>query len=94
MRPTRCRPRVSRRDRGATLVELALLCPLICRVLPGMATRGIALSQKNSKENLDREDAWFGGTLQENAGWANAMRDHTVSLSGGDRSAPTCARSW
>lgn len=78
------RPIDSRHDRGASLVEFALLAPIVFALLLGMITGGLALSKKNSMENAVREGARFGATLPEDDGWAAAVQARVVELSGGD----------
>lgn len=73
-----------RQDRGATLVEFAILAPLLFALVFGTITGGIALSRKNSMTNAVREGARFGATVPESASWATSVRDRTVSLAGGD----------
>lgn len=75
---------VARQDRGTSLVEFALIAPLLFALLLGMITGGLALSEKNSMENAVREAARFGATLDEGTGWATAVRARAVELSGGD----------
>ena len=73
-----------RKDRGASLVEFALLAPLLFALLLGMITGGISLSQKNSMENAVREGSRFGATLEPSANWAGDVRKRVEALSGGD----------
>jgi hypothetical protein len=72
------------RSPGATLVEFALLAPLLFALLLGTITAGIALSARNSMENAVREGARFGATLPEADGWAAAVQGRVVELAGGD----------
>lgn len=46
-------------DRGASLVEFALILPLFVVLIFGMITGGIALSQQNSVKNAVREASRF-----------------------------------
>lgn len=71
-------------DRGASLVEFALIAPVLFALLLGMITGGLALSKKNSMENAVREGSRFGATLVESGTWATAVRDRVVELAGGD----------
>lgn len=71
-------------DTGATLVEFALLAPLIFALLLGMLTGGIALSKKNSMESAVREGARLGATLPNTATWAAGVRTRVGELAGGD----------
>lgn len=80
------RSRVDRHDGGASLVEFALLAPLIFALIFGMLTGGLALSRKNSMENAVREAARLGATLQEDAAWADKVKARAVQLSSGDLS--------
>lgn len=81
------RIRPHRFDRGASLVEFALLAPVLFALLLGMVTGGLALSTKNSMENAVREGARFGSTLPENDAWASAVQTRVVELSGDDLTA-------
>ena len=47
-------------DRGAALVEFALLLPLLALLLFGTITGGLTLSRQNSVKNAAREGARFG----------------------------------
>lgn len=82
---------LKRRDEGASLVEFALLAPLVFALLLGMITGGLALSEKNSMENAVREAARLGATLQESTTWADTVRAKAVEVSGGDlRTSDVC----
>lgn len=48
------------RERGASLVEFALISPVLVLLLLGMITGGIAIAQKNSMENATREAVRYG----------------------------------
>lgn len=71
-------------ERGASLVEFAILAPLIFALIFGMITGGLALSRKNSMENAVREAARLGATLQEDGAWAGKVQARAVQLSSGD----------
>jgi len=71
-------------DRGASLVEFALVAPLLFALLLGAITGGLALSRKNSITNASREGARLGATLEADGAWAEAVRQRVVDLSGGD----------
>lgn len=77
-----------RRERGASLVEFALLAPVLFSLLLGMITGGLALSAKNSMTNAVREGGRLGATLPEgtdwSTDWAVDVRAQTVALAGGD----------
>lgn len=73
-----------RADNGASLVEFALLAPLVFALLLGMFTGGISLSRQNSMANAVREASRLGATLEEDADWATAVRSRVEKLAGGD----------
>src|SRR5918994_2890256 len=72
------------RQRGATLVEFALIAPLLFALLLGAITGGLALSRKNSMTNAAREGARLGATLPAEGTWAADVRDRVADLSAGD----------
>jgi Flp pilus assembly protein TadG len=57
--------RVFRRDRGAAIVEFALILPLLSMMALGTLTAGIALDRKQEITNASREAARFGATVDE-----------------------------
>lgn len=71
-------------DRGAALVEAAIVLPLLFALVLGMFTGGISLSRKNSMANAVREGARLGATLSEDSAWAAAVQSRVVTLSAGD----------
>lgn len=75
-------------EHGASLVEFALIAPVLFAILLGTITGGLALSKKNSMTNAVREGGRLGATLPEGTGWsadwAVDVRDRMVSLAGGD----------
>lgn len=75
---------IRRRDRGASLVEFALLAPLLFSLLLGLLTGGLSLSRQNSMSNAVREGSRLGATLEESGTWASAVQKRVVGLSGGD----------
>lgn len=81
--------RSGRGERGATLVEAALLLPLLLAVLLGIATGGIAYFRHISVVEAVREGARYATTLQLGAGasplttWEEAVRSRVVEASGG-----------
>lgn len=86
-----------RREKGASLVEFALIAPLLFAIFLGTITGGLALSEKNSAANAVREGARVGSTLPRGAhwdtGWAIDVRNRVVELSGGDlNDADVCVR--
>jgi Flp pilus assembly protein TadG len=80
----RRRGRTDGAERGATLVEFALLAPLLFALVFGMLTGGLALSTKNSMDNAVREGGRLGATLPEGDSWAASVQQRVVQLSGGD----------
>lgn len=81
------RSRHTKRERGASLVEFALLAPVLFALLLGMITGGLALATKNSMTNAVREGGRLGATLPGVAdwdAWAADVKDRVVELAGGD----------
>lgn len=72
----------ARSERGAALVEFALIAPLLFALLFGVFTGGLSLSYKNSMTNAVREGARLGATLPADSNWAGAVQDRVVELSG------------
>lgn len=73
--------------RGASLVEFALVLPILGALLLGIVTGGFALATKNSMTNAVREASRLGATLPEGAGWdpwASAVKDRAVEVAGDD----------
>lgn len=67
-----------RRDRGAALVEFALVMPLLMALLVGAVTAGVAYDRNNSLNNGARESSRFGATLPVTSGlstWLNDVAD-------------------
>ena len=62
------RRRGTRGDDGASLVEFALLSPVLVLLLLGMITGGVAIAQKNSMENATREAVRYGAVYPVIAG--------------------------
>jgi hypothetical protein len=60
------------RDSGASLVEFALIAPLLVVLLLGTITGGIALSHQNSIKNAAREGVRFGAVNPVAPGSENA----------------------
>ncbi|MFP5377848.1 MAG: TadE/TadG family type IV pilus assembly protein [Acidimicrobiia bacterium] len=59
----RFRRRVERGERGAALVEFALILPLFLTLVLGMFSGGLAYSRKITLTNAAREGARYGATL-------------------------------
>jgi Flp pilus assembly protein TadG len=86
-------PRICRTDRGAAIVEFALILPLLSMMAVGMLTAGIALDRKQDITNAAREAARFGATLAEEQctptsecdgfTWAQLVRSLAVQRSNG-----------
>ena len=78
-------------DRGASLVEFALLLPLLMMVLLGMITGGIAYGQRLNVSHATREAARYGSTLPDDqfgsgvgSSWASAVLAVARDRSGND----------
>lgn len=54
-----------RPDHGASLVEFALISPLLFMLLLGTLTGGLTLSRQNAVENAVRESTRFGAVLSD-----------------------------
>lgn len=78
-----------RSERGATLVEAALLLPVLLAVLLGIFTGGVAYYRHIAVVEAVREGARFATTLPLGAGaspltdWEEAVRARVVEASGG-----------
>ena len=82
-----------RTDRGAAIVEFALILPLLSMMALGMLTGGIALDRKQDINNSAREAARFGATVAEHQceptskcdgfTWAELVRSLAVQRSNG-----------
>jgi Flp pilus assembly protein TadG len=80
-------------DRGAAIVEFALILPLLSMMALGMLTGGIALDRKQDINNAAREAARFGATVAEHQcddtskcdgfTWAQLVRSLAVERSNG-----------
>lgn len=86
------RRRASGTDRGASLVEFALILPVFAMLLFGMLTAGLALNEKQQMTHATREGARYAATVPVNqtfadAGtWANNVRSLIVERSTGSLS--------
>jgi len=58
-------PTIRRTEKGAAIVEFALILPLLSMMALGMLTGGIALDRKQDITNAAREAARFGATVAE-----------------------------
>jgi Flp pilus assembly protein TadG len=79
MEPVQSRNRHRRDERGAVLVEFALVVPLLFSLLLGVTTGGQAYAAKISLVGAVREGARFGATLQLGAG-ITAVTDYQESV--------------
>lgn len=92
MRCRRCRPD----DRGAALVEFALILPVFMMLVLGMFSGGLAYNRKQQMTASVREGARYGGTIPADQAfasgtWASNVRDLVVARSVGDlTSAQVC----
>jgi Flp pilus assembly protein TadG len=76
-------------ERGAAIVEFALVLPLLMALVFGIVTSGSALNDKQSLTHAAREGARYGARLPTDqvftdGSWAANVRDITVERSGGD----------
>ena len=74
-------------ERGTTLVETALVLPLVFALLLGIFTGGNAYFTKISLADAARSGARFGASLKVPAGgtaaWGQLVRNRVAELSGG-----------
>jgi Flp pilus assembly protein TadG len=76
-------------ERGAALVEFALVAPLLIMLITGMVTAGHAYDQKLQIVHATREGARFAATVPATQAftngdtWANNVRDLVVERSAG-----------
>jgi len=62
-------------EEGASLVEFAMVLPLLAGLLVGIVTAGLALNGKNSINNAAREAARYGATLPVESTMNNWLDD-------------------
>lgn len=85
--------RQHRDERGAALVELALVIPLLFALLLGTFSGGSAYFQKISLVDAAREGARYGASLKNDAAsggiatWRQNVKDRIVRVSGGQLTA-------
>lgn len=85
-------------ERGAQLVEFALVLPVLLTLLLGIITGGIALSRNIAVDDAARESARYGATLPVDTDmntWLNdvadvAIRSATGSLDDGEQGRHVC----
>jgi Flp pilus assembly protein TadG len=74
-----------RHDRGASLVEFAVIAPLLFLLLLGTVTGGLTLSRQNSVKNSVREATRFGAvTADFSSPDLDALYDQVVAAATGD----------
>jgi Flp pilus assembly protein TadG len=74
------------RERGAQLIEFALILPILMSLLLGIVTGGIAFSHNLSIDNAARETARFAATLPVNNNmgvYLNQVADVAINTSTG-----------
>lgn len=92
-RPRRLGSRAARGERGAVLVEFALVFPLLAMLLFGMFSGGLLMNRRMAVAQAGREGARYGATvpfdqctpatLCGGRTWAQQVQNLTVSRSGG-----------
>ena len=72
-------------ERGAGLVEMALVLPVLIMLLVGTITAGIAYGQRNSLQNAAREASRYAATLPGpvTTAWLQTVRDVTRAAATG-----------
>lgn len=77
------------RSKGAALVEMALILPLLLMLLVGTVTAAMAYGRDNSIHNAAREASRFGATLPGpiDATWLGTVRDVARAAASGDLNA-------
>ncbi|NND02575.1 MAG: pilus assembly protein [Acidimicrobiia bacterium] len=73
--------RVENNDDGASLIEFAMILPILAALLLGIVTVGLALNGKNSINNAAREGARYGATLTVDTSmtdWLNDVSDVAI----------------
>lgn len=71
-------------ERGAALVEFALVLPILASLVLGMVTGGAAYHRKITMTDAVREGARFGATSNDSAAFGAAVRDRALQLSAGE----------
>ena len=74
------------RERGAALLEFAVVLPIMLSLLLGIVTSGTALNRSNSINNAARESARFGATLPADnlTWWLNKVAEVAIDSATGD----------
>jgi Flp pilus assembly protein TadG len=75
-----------RRERGAALVEAALILPVILGMLLGMFTGGLTYSRDNALNHAARESSRYGATLvlTSESTWLSDVRTEVKRAATGD----------
>ena len=81
-----------RTERGAVLVEFALVMPLFVMLLLGTVTAGLAYNRKIDLTHATREGARYGAAVSpfqqwQSGTWASNVRNLVVDRSGGELTA-------
>jgi Flp pilus assembly protein TadG len=71
-------------ERGAALVEFALILPIVVSLLMGLVTGGLAYNKKIAITDSVRGAARYGSTLADSSTFATSVRDRLVQLSAGE----------
>ena len=74
------------REKGAALLEFAVVLPVLLSLMLGIVTSGSALNSSNSINNAARESARFGATLPADdlTWWLNKVADVAIESATGD----------
>jgi len=85
-RPTEVPSPQRENERGAALLEFAVVLPVLLSLMMGIVTSGSALNSSNSINNAARESARFGATFPaENLTfWLNTVADVAIDSATGD----------
>ncbi len=73
-------------ERGAALLEFAVVLPVLLSLMMGIVTSGSALNSSNSINNAARESARFGATFPADdlTFWLNTVADVAIDSATGD----------
>lgn len=98
--PPRCRRGRRRPERGAILVEFALVLPLLLSLVLGIYTGGLAYNNKIGVVESVREGARYGASLPMGTGpgalatWKERVRNRVVDASNGAVLAANVCVEW
>jgi Flp pilus assembly protein TadG len=73
-------------ERGAALVEFALILPIVVSLMMGMVTGGLAYNKKIAITDAVRGAARYGATRSDSTTFAANVRDRLVQLSASELS--------